>query len=186
MVVDGNEIGTLTYYPSHLTINFFGNATPEQVAKLVHDLTYQDPDGALLRDHIFVSVTDAAGRTATSVVHVAGTNLPPGATPTGIVLSGGSVLENADKDTLVGFLSAQDADIWTPGASLIRCPTMRTGVSSCTASAAGEERRVTRLRDSARPLDQAAGDGSKGHSFEKAFTIAITDVPDDAAHRSVP
>ena len=112
VVVDGQEIGSLTIYGSNnLEIDFFDNVTTAQVTTLVHHLTFLDPDGAYINGpEITVSIFDKANRKATSVVHVAGTEIAPGESPTAIALSGASVAENAGKDTFIGFLSATDAD----------------------------------------------------------------------------
>ena len=113
VVVDGQEIGSLTIYSSNnLEINFFDNVTTTQVTTLVHHLTFLDTDGVYINGpEITVSIFDKANREASSVVHVAGTEIAPGESPTAIALSGASVAENAGKDTFIGFLSATDADL---------------------------------------------------------------------------
>ncbi len=149
VVVDGQEIGSLTIYGSNnLEINFSDNVTTAQVTTLVHHLTFLDPDGAYINGpEITVSIFDKANREATSVVHVAGTEIAPGDSPTAIALSGASVMENAGKDTFIGFLSATDAD--SNAGNLTYHAVRRCGRTLLRARqpAAGEERHIARLRN---------------------------------------
>ena len=178
VVVDGQEIGSLTIYGSNnLEINFSDNVTTTQVTTLVHHLTFLDPDGAYINGpEITVSIFDKANREATSVVHVAGTEIAPGASPTAIALSGASVMENAGKDTFIGFLSATDADsnagnltftlsddaggrFYVLGNQLL----VKSGTLLDYESAQSHSVKV-QVKD------------FEGHFFEQTFTITLTDV----------
>ena len=145
-----------TSLPPSFRLIFNNSVTTAQVETLVHSLTYLDDDGEFIEGRdISVRITDIDGRDSTSIVHVAGTEVAPGASPTAITISDTSVVENAGKDTFIGFLSGTDA---TPRPTPYLHAARRCGWALLRVGqpAAGEERRTARLRDGAEPHHQGS------------------------------
>lgn len=179
--VDGHEIGNLAKVTAtEFTINFFNTVTSAQIETLVHNLTYLDDDGAFFDGPpVYVYITDDGGRAATSIVHVAGANNPPGESPDSVTLSATNVVENAGNDTSVATLSATDSD--TPPNELIYTLLDDAGGRF---SVSGNQLLVKNgaLLDyelaqshtiTVRVKDEV------GHRFDQVFTITLTDVADN-------
>ncbi|WP_457092483.1 hypothetical protein [Microvirga sp. P5_D2] len=178
--VDGTTIGTISGSSASLYVEFNDEATTARVQKLLHALTYSSTADTLTASRtVKITVEDVGGRETTSDVKVM---TGGSAAPTGIGLSNASIRELAATGETIGTLSATD----TPG-STFTYQIKRSDGSWGSLSSDGRfkvEGNLLKVADgllldyeqaSSHSLTIKVTDAT-GLSFEKAFTIGITDV----------
>jgi hypothetical protein len=178
--VDGTTIGSISGSSASLYIEFNDEATTARVQKLLHALTYTSTASALTSSRtVKITVEDVGGREVTSNVTV---KTVGSAAPTDVMLNNASIRELAATGETIGTLSATD----TPG-STFNYQIKRSDGSWGSASSDGrftiEGNQLKVANGLLLDYEQARSHSltikvtdATGLSFEKAFTIGLTDV----------